>query len=72
MFKLSGALNQARLRQLPKQMYSCMLRYLHAGFIGHCEGWMFVVSVIGPVGHEYGVTLIPQGSVLEVENPLTQ
>lgn len=72
MFKLTGALNQARLHQLFKQMYSCMSRHLHASFTRHCEGWMLVVSVVGPVGHEYGVIHIPQGSVLEVEKPSAQ
>ena len=72
MFKLIGALNQARLRQLSKQIYSRMSRHLHASFTRHCEGWMLVVSVVGPVGHEYGVIHIPQGSVLEAEKPSTQ
>jgi hypothetical protein len=71
-FKLTGALNQARLRQLTKQMCSCMSRHLHESFTRHCEGWMLVVSVVGPVGHEYGVIQIPQESVLEVEKASTQ
>jgi hypothetical protein len=71
-FKLTGVLNQARLRLLSKQMYSCMSRHLHASFTRHCEGWMLVVSVVGPVGHEYGVIHITQGSVLELEKPPTQ
>lgn len=70
-FKLTGALNQARLRQLSKQMYSCMSRQLHASFTRHCEEWMLVVLVVGPVGHEYGVIHIPQGSVLEEEKRST-
>jgi len=71
-FKLTGALNQERLRQSFKQMYGCMSRHLHRSFTRHCEGWMLAVSVVGPVGHEYGVIHIPQESVLEVEKPSTQ
>ena len=69
--ELTGALKQDRLRQLSRQMYSCMSLHLHANLSRHCEGWMLVVLVVGPVGLAYGVIHIPQGSVLEVAKPST-